>query len=641
MTFFTHYNFKHFFKLSFFISLLTTVLFFSLQTSVSAQNDSSSTNKKDKLPQKEFVVDTLLQEQNDRSFIGEYSDYYFNVKELNKGLSKSKEFINLQTPQAAMEHFVLACRESKYELAAHALNLNLLPEKVRTQKAAILAEKLYYVMDKRVSINWDNLPDRPDGQVNQARAGNKAIAGKAQKSIRFGSLSLNGRTISLRLDRIKIEQEAPVWVISANTVENIELLYEEYAPSELDRLVPEWAEFEFLGIQVWKIIGLLIFAFLCYFLGKLIANLINWFVRKSDKHWIEEIGDKIATPIALAISVLSFYFIMSKFLSISGLFSPIFYALMLVVVIGSFTWLVLRIIEYAIDRITETQVGDISDEENLDSRRYLTTISVARRVFTFIIIFLGIGLVLSQFEFLQNLGISLMASAGVATVVLGIAAQSTLGNIIAGMQIAITKPARIGDTVFFENHYGTIEDIRFTYLIIKTWDEKRVIVPLKHFITEPFENWSMNDAHLMKPIMIYADYTIDVEKIRIKFSELLKDADSYDEKEPPKLQVIGSSKEGIEMRALCSAKDPSTAWNLHCDIREKLLKYVAQLENGIYLSKERIFIQDNDNKNYESKNDKNKNFEVTPKTAVNGVLKKDKEEFEEKERQKKKEESHS
>ncbi|WP_338766805.1 mechanosensitive ion channel domain-containing protein [Bernardetia sp. ABR2-2B] len=590
MTFFTHY--KSSFNSSFFITVLIT--FFLSTFSVFAQDsnlqDSSKNKKKDKLPLKEFVVDTLLQEQNDRSFIGKYSDYYFNIKELNKGVSKSGEFINRQTPQAAMEHFLSSCKEKDFQSAAYVLNLNLIPEKIRTEKAIILAEKLYYVMNKRISINWDDLPDRPDGQINQGNAGDKSIAGKAQKSIRFGSLSLDGRTIPLLLDRVKIEKEAPLWVISANTVENIELLYEEHGPSQLDRIVPKWGEFEILGIQVWKLIGLIVFALLCYLLGKLIAFLINKLVAQSDKIWVDEIGDKIATPIALATSVLSFYFIMNKFLSISGSFSPIFYAAMLIVVIGSFTWLILRIIEYAIDRIAETQVGDISEEENLESRRYLTHISVARRVFTFIIIIVGVGLVLSQFEFLQNLGISLMASAGVATVVLGVAAQSTLGNIIAGMQIAITKPARIGDTIYFESQYGIVEDIRFTYLIIKTWDERRVIIPLKHFITEPFENWSMNDPHLMKPIMIYTDFYIDVEKVRSKFSELLKESDNYDEKEPPKLQVIGSSKEGIEMRALCSAKDPSTAWDLHCDVREKLLKYVAELENGAYLAKERILI---------------------------------------------------
>ncbi|WP_338813587.1 mechanosensitive ion channel domain-containing protein [Bernardetia sp. Wsw4-3y2] len=628
MTFFIHYNSKALFKQNAFLLIFSAVLYFCLIPLCVAQIDSTvnDTSNKNELPSSDFIVDTLLESDNERTFIGEYSDYYFNIKQLNKGLAKPKEFINLQTPQATIEHFILYCKEKKYELASHALNLNLLPQKIRKEKASVLAEKLCYVINKRVNINWDNLPDRPDGQVNQSSVGNKSIAGKAQKSIRFGSLNLEGRTISLRLDRVKVKDESPVWVISANTVENIELLYDANAPSKLNRLIPEWGEFEFLGIQVWKIIGLIIFAIACYFLGKLIAYIINWFVRKSDKHWVDEIGDKIATPIALAIGVLTFYFVMNKFLSISGSFSPIFYAIMLVIVIGAFTWLILRVIEYVIDRIAETQVGDISEEENLDSRRYLTHISVARRVFTFIIIIVGVGLVLSQFEFLQNLGISLMASAGVATVVLGIAAQSTLGNIIAGMQIAITKPARIGDTIYFENQYGTVEDIRFTYLIIKTWDERRVVVPLKHFITEPFENWSMNDAHLMKPIMIYADYNINVENIRTKFSELLKESDNYDEKQPPKLQVVGSSKEGIEMRALCSAKDPSTAWDLHCDIREKLMKYIAELENGIYLSKERILIQENDN--IQESKDKS---EVNPKTATNGVLKKDEEEFEEKE----------
>ncbi len=105
----------------------------------------------------------------------------------------------------------------------------------------------------------------------------------------------------------------------------------------------------------------------------------------------------------------------------------------------------------------------------------------------------------------------------------------------------------------------------------------------------------MNDPHMLKPIMLYADYKIDVEKVRNKFEELLKESDDYDEENPPKTEVVSSSKEVIDIRLLCSAKDSSTAWTLHCQLREKMISYIAQLENGNYLAKERVEIVDNTN----------------------------------------------
>ncbi len=253
----------------------------------------------------------------------------------------------------------------------------------------------------------------------------------------------------------------------------------------------------------------------------------------------------------------------------------------------------MRVIDYVMERLADTQVGDISDEENIESRRTLTSISVARRVITFVVVVVGIGVVAGQFPGLQNLGVSLLASAGLATILIGIAAQPTLGNIVAGLQIAITKPARIGDSVTFEGEYGTIEAIRFTYLVIKTWDARRLIIPLKYFITHPFENWSMTDPHMLKPIILHADYTIDVEEVRQKFGEVVRNHELYDEASEPKVQVVGSDKEALEIRCLCSARDASTAWELHCDVRETMLSYLAQLSSGARLARERVQVVEN------------------------------------------------
>ena len=251
----------------------------------------------------------------------------------------------------------------------------------------------------------------------------------------------------------------------------------------------------------------------------------------------------------------------------------------------------MRLIDFLMVHVAENKIGDTNPEENSEARMMLTYISVARRIVTFVVIIVGASIILSQFRSLEKLGISLLASAGVATVILGIAAQSTLGNIIAGIQIAITRPARIGDTIIIEDDWGYVEDIRFTYMVVRTWDLRRLIVPLKFIISNTFENWSMTSAHQIRPIMLYADYRIDVEKVRKKFKELLEQEESWDKDHPPVVQVVDVTEKAIQIRALCSSKDATHTWDLHCVLREKLVKFISELEDGMHLSKSRVVIK--------------------------------------------------
>ena len=525
-------------------------------------------------------------------FLSEYNQAFYPLDELNVGLPPAPATANLLTPQGALEFFIRYARRGSFDTAAHALNLNLLPADFQLDRAAILAEKLHYVIRQRIPLDWSELPDRPDGQVNRGGS-SQANLGQPQRTIPFGNLDIDGRAVTLNLQRVRVGEQAPRWVVSASTVENIEPLYAAYGPSAFSRSVPTWARTRVLGLPVWKLVGSLLLALVCYLLGRMIYWLIARAVRRTDAEWANDLGEKMASPLALAAGSLLFYVAMNDVLSVAGGWSPYLYSLLLVVVIICITWLIMRIIDYVIERVTDTQVADVSDEDNLESRRMLTYLSVGRWVFTAVIIAVGIGVVIGQFPELRNIGVSLMASAGIATVILGIAAQSTLGNIVAGLQIAITKPARIGDSVITSNgEYGTVEDIRFTYLVVKTWDGRRLVIPLKYFIDHPFQNWSMNDPHMLKPIVLHVDFFTDVEKLRAKFDELCRANENWDEESEPSTQVVGSDKEALEVRFLCSAKDAPTAWTLHVELREAMAKYLAELQNGKRLARERIEVVD-------------------------------------------------
>jgi len=538
------------------------------------------------------IIDTK-KDQLQTNPIQEYNEAYYILGRLNEGIGLPSSHYNLQTPQAALEHFIAHARNDEFEEAAYALNLNLLPSSITKEEAGLLAQKLYFVLNQRIKIDWNGLPDRPNGQVDISTTTNQSVAGKPRRSIVFGEISLEDRGVVLRLQRVKYKDYGAFWLISSNTVENIEDLYKIYGPRKLDRAMPSWARFEMWGMPIWKPVGTLVLILFSYFLGRVLTVLFKKFFLKSDKVWVNNISNRLSKPAGITFGILIFYILLNKLISFTGSSASTLYAILLIVVIGSITWLIMRLIDYLMVHVAENKIGDTNPEENSEARMMLTYISVARRLVTFVVIIVGASIILSQFRSLEKLGISLMASAGVATVILGIAAQSTLGNIIAGIQIAITKPARIGDTVVIKDDWGYVEDIRFTYMVVRTWDLRRLIVPLRFIVSNTFENWSMTSANQVRPITLYVDYRIDVSKVREKFKELLEQEENWDENHPPTVQVVDVTEKSIELRALCSSKDATHTWDLHCDLREKLVRYISELEDGAHLSKSRVTIQNN------------------------------------------------
>ncbi|MAN58880.1 MAG: mechanosensitive ion channel protein [Flavobacteriaceae bacterium] len=570
------------------LRLLLLLLFGTYAMAFAQQGDNLTEDDHEQLPPKKSVLDTTARYGSNP--FDDYNEAYYTVSRLNKQIGLPPKKFNLRTPQAALEHFVLSARNGKYEDAIFALNLNLMPEKLTKEQAISLAEKLYFVLDQRVQIDWDGLSDRPDGQVDISTTTNQAIAGKPRRSVVFGEVSLGNRDIVLRVQRIRYKDFGALWMISANTVDNIEALYREYGPRKLDRMMPDWARIKFLGFPVWKFIGILVILLISWFFGKVVKLIIQKLLRNASRNWLQQLSTKLAVPAGWLFGTLAFYLLLDNLISLSGGFANIVYTSLIILIIGSITWFITRFVDYLMTYIAENKIGDISEETNEEARKMLTYISVGRRVLTFVIIIVGGYIIISQFRALEKVGISLLASAGVATVILGIAAQNTLGNIFAGLQIAITKPVRVGDTVIIKDDWGNVEEIGFTYLVVRTWDLRRLVVPLRYVISNIFENWSMTSSHQVRPIILHADYRVDVGKIRTKFEELLKNSEKWDEENPPVVQVVDTSEESIQLRALCSAKDAQTAWELHCELREKLVAYICELEDGLYLTRTRVDI---------------------------------------------------
>ena len=216
---------------------------------------------------------------------------------------------------------------------------------------------------------------------------------------------------------------------------------------------------------------------------------------------------------------------------------------------------------------------DLHAKNDLTARKVETQVHVLRRVASVIIVIVTGSIMLMTIPGIRTVGESVLASAGLAGLVLGMAAKPTLSNLIAGIQIALTQPIRIGDAVFIYDEWGWIEEIATTYVVVRVWDLRRVVVPLSYIIENPFQNWTKTTANLLGYVYLYVDYTVPVDEIRAELTRLLKASDKW-LGQVNVLQVTNATERTVELRALMDAPDSGAAWDLRCYVREGLIKFI-------------------------------------------------------------------
>jgi small-conductance mechanosensitive channel len=215
----------------------------------------------------------------------------------------------------------------------------------------------------------------------------------------------------------------------------------------------------------------------------------------------------------------------------------------------------------------------IDEKDNLQARRIYTQLAVIERILKVLIIFLAMTFILLTFEKVRQIGFSLLASAGILSIILGFSAQKSLATLFAGIQIALTQPIRIDDVVIVENEWGWIEEITLTYVVVKIWDQRRLVVPITYFIEKPFQNWTRTTAEMLGTVYLQADYTLPVQEIRAELQRILQNTSLWDHRVGV-LQVTDANNRTLELRALMSAEDSPTVWSLRCHVREKLVEFM-------------------------------------------------------------------
>lgn len=219
--------------------------------------------------------------------------------------------------------------------------------------------------------------------------------------------------------------------------------------------------------------------------------------------------------------------------------------------------------------------ADISVEDNLRARRRRTRAGILGRIGSLFIVFVTACLMLLSVPGIRALGVTLMASAGIVGLVVGAAAQPALKNLIAGIQMAFTEPIRLDDVVIVEGEWGRIEEIRLTFVVIRLWDERRLVVPVSKFLEQSFQNWTRETSRLLGSVFWQLDPTTDVERMRARLAEMVRANPRWDGRFF-NLQVTDMKADAIEVRALVTAKDASTAFDLRCDVREAMLDWLRR-----------------------------------------------------------------
>jgi small-conductance mechanosensitive channel len=218
---------------------------------------------------------------------------------------------------------------------------------------------------------------------------------------------------------------------------------------------------------------------------------------------------------------------------------------------------------------------DLNKADNLKERKIRTQIQFIRKIVIVMIGFLTTAVILLSFDSMRRIGTGLLTGVGIGGIIVGFAAQNSLGNLLAGFQIAFTQPIRIDDVLVVEGEWGRVEDITLTYVVLKIWDQRRLILPINYFIQKPFQNWTRISADIMGTVFLYMDYSIPMDELRKEFQRLLESTPLWD-KRVSVVQVTDAKEKTIEIRALMSASNSSNAFDLRCFIRENLISFIQK-----------------------------------------------------------------
>ena len=304
----------------------------------------------------------------------------------------------------------------------------------------------------------------------------------------------------------------------------------------------------------------------------LVDRVLHKRVANGDVQW-----HRLNRPVVLTAAALAVYFVVPAANGLSNATVQILAHAMAIVTIVGVGWLILAVTD-TIGTVLSAE-WDISKADNRRERSMMTKFRVMRRVWMSLVAICTVGAVLMTFPSIRSLGAGLLASAGVAGIVLGIALRPTLETFIASVQVALTEPISIDDVVIVEGEWGRIEEIRPTYVVVRIWDDRRLIVPLTDFISKPFQNWTRTKAEITGVVTLKLDFKTPIDQVREQVKGFVEEDENYDGRFW-NVQITDADDKAMTLRVLCTAGDASKAWSLRCAVREKLITWLQQQHPG-------------------------------------------------------------
>lgn len=313
-------------------------------------------------------------------------------------------------------------------------------------------------------------------------------------------------------------------------------------------------------------------------LGLLIKLILSLFVKRkakdsqttADFSFFQSILIRLGQPFNVFLPLFFFNMLLPTIRMPAALMHKVSKGVEIFLII-SFAWILIRCIKVAQDYVFHR--FDMHKKDNLKERKIRTQLQFLRRFLVGLIVLLTIAAVLLSFSSLRKVGTGLLTGVGLSGIIIGFAAQRSISNLLAGFQIAFTQPIRIDDAVIAEGEFGTVEEITLTYVVLKLWDERRLILPINYFIEKPFQNWTRSGSQLLGTVLLFTDYNLPVDPIRAELTRLLKESKYWDGRVNA-VHVTDATENTVQIRALMSGRNSGDVFELRCYVRENLIKFI-------------------------------------------------------------------
>ena len=476
------------------------------------------------------------------------------------------------TPRRSLAGFLRLSAAGDFAHAQDFLDLRNVPRERRTREGPELAAMLYRVLTWRIVLDPEQLSDEPVADT---------------QPIVLDAVEVDGAPVEIRLGRVKVGSD-DVWLFSKETVASIRAIYAANERRWLeDNVPPILKRGDLWGVAPWQWIGLVTVFALAYAVGRIfgafgVALCLRF--AKGGKPWISQLIRKSSRPARLALGVAVFaglvdYLLLPKQKALYAGYAETTLGILVI------AWLLTVLLRVG----TSTYEASLPDDTqgHVENRGLRTRLAMVRRVGTVLIGIVAAGVMLLQFDVVRSVGLSLLASAGIAGVLVGFAAQRTLGGIVSGIEMSVTQPVRIGDLVVIDGEQGIVERMFFTYIVVRLWDDRRLIVPVQRVMASSLENWTRMGSDVLAPVEIFVDYDAPIDLLRAEFRRLCKATPLWDGRKAD-VYVIDATDKGLKIRGLASVDNAARAFELRCQLREGWVGYLQKLDGGIYLPRGRV-----------------------------------------------------